>query len=131
MHATRGFNLSFPHARVGWRWQQGKGFTLSMDGSAANVVGDGQIAASNVIVQYVRVFASNLHDVVGNPTPYTDTVGSGKAVFFRDGREVSGTWYRKAPGSGTAYYAGSGRYPMAPGRTWVILVPTGTPVHFV
>jgi hypothetical protein len=131
MHATGGFDVNYPHARASWRWHPGKGFTLSMDGSAANVVGDGQITASNVIVQYTHVFNSALHDVRGNPTPYTTTVGSGKAVFFRDGHEVSGTWTRKNPGSGTAWYAGKKRYPMAPGRTWVILVPSGTAVHFV
>jgi hypothetical protein len=128
MRPSAGFDMSFPHARVSWRWRSGR-FVLAMDGSAANVVGDGQISAANVIVQYVPVFASRLHDVNHNVTPYTRTIGSGKAVFFRNGHEIPGLWFRPSAGSGTAFYANNKRYPMARGRTWIILVPTGSSVR--
>ena len=86
-----------------------------MDGSAAMTVGHGQIAAANVIVQYVNVVNSRLHDVNHNPTPYTTTTGSGKAMFFRDGKVVRGTWSRKSKSSGTVWRVGKNQaLPHAP-----------------
>jgi hypothetical protein len=131
MRATRGFDVNYQAAHVAWRWSSvRRGFVLSMDGSPATVVGDGQITAANVIVQYVSVTASRLHDVNHNVTPYTHTVGHGSAVFFRDGRAIAGTWSRASAKSGTAWFVGGTRYPMHPGRTWVILVPTATHIRF-
>jgi len=130
MRPSAGFDVGYQAAHVTWRWRGArKGFVLSMDGSAANVVGHGQIVASNVIVQYVNVVASRLHDVNGMATPYTHTIGRGNAVFFRDGRYVSGTWIRPTAASGTAWFVGGKRYPMRPGRTWVILVPRSTHIR--
>jgi hypothetical protein len=130
MRASAGFDVSYKAAHVTWRWRGArKGFVLSMDGSPAGVANDGQIIASNVIVQYTRVVASGLHDVNHNATPYTHTIGHGNAVFFRDGHYVSGTWSRPKASSGTAWFVGGKRYPMRPGRTWVILVPTSSHIR--
>jgi hypothetical protein len=123
--------VSYQAAHVTWRWNAAKhGFNLAMDGSAANVVGAGQVLAANVIVQYVRVVASRLHDVNHMPTPYTYTVGSGNAVFFRDGHAIPGTWRRPSAKSGTTWKVGTQPYMMKPGRTWVILVPKITPIRY-
>jgi hypothetical protein len=131
MRPSAGFDAYFSHAHVAWRWRAAtKGYVLSMDGSPATAVGAGQIVASNVIVQYCRVVNSRLHDVNHNPTPYTDTIGRGTAVFFRDGHAVSGTWSRPKATSGTTWLVGGKRYPMRPGRTWVILVPTGNRIQY-
>jgi hypothetical protein len=131
MRVSSGFDASYLAAHVAWRYRSTKhGYVLSMDGSPATVVGDGQIAVANVIVQYVNVTASGLHDVNHNVTPYTHTIGHGNAVFFRDGHFVAGTWSRPSAKSGTAWYVGHTRYPMRPGRTWVILVPRTSPIRF-
>jgi hypothetical protein len=123
MKPTRGFDAMFKSAHVLWRWSAAKAaFVWSMDGSAASTVGHGQVTADNVIIQYVRVKASRLKDVNGNHTPYTYTVGKGKAVFFRDGRQIAGTWSRATKTVGTTWMVGSRRYPMKAGRTWIILV---------
>jgi Protein of unknown function (DUF3048) C-terminal domain len=81
-------------------------------------------------VQYCSVVASKLHDVNHMPTPYTHTTGHGNAVFFRDGHQVSGTWSRPTAKSGTTWMVGGKRYPMRPGRTWIILVPSGNHIRF-
>jgi hypothetical protein len=131
MHVSAGFDTSYQAAHVAWRWRGTRhGYVLSMDGSAANVDGHGQILAANVIVQYVSVVASRLHDVNHMPTPYTHTIGHGNAVFFRDGHEVAGTWSRPKAGAGTTWLVGGKRYPMRPGRTWVILVPRSSHIRF-
>jgi hypothetical protein len=49
---------------------------------------------------------------------------SGKAIVFRGGTEISGTWSRAALGSPTEFVTASGApIPLQPGQTWVELVP--------
>jgi hypothetical protein len=131
MRPSHGFDATYQAAHVTWRWNPARhGFNLAMDGSASNVVGAGQVLADNVIVQYVRVVASRLHDVNHMPTPYTYTTGTGKAIFFRDGHVGIGTWKRPNAKSGTTWSVGATPYPMKPGHTWVILVPTINPIRY-
>ncbi len=86
-------------------------------------------APSNVVVQHVTIEPSRYVDVLGNPTPYTDTVGEGAVALLRDGRRVSGTWRRLVPRTGTRLLDDKGRdLPMKPGTTLVLLVPAGTPL---
>jgi hypothetical protein len=132
MRPMKGVDVNFKMAGVRWRWSAAKhAWMLSMDGSPANAVGHGQLRADNVIVQVVKIKASRLKDVNGNHTPYTYTVGKGRAYFFRDGRGVAGTWQRVKKTWGTSYWVGQRRYPMKPGRTWIILVGSPSRVHAV
>ena len=84
-------------------------------------------APTNVIVQHAQIRNTKFKDVLGNPTPYTDTVGTGAAAVLRDGRRLSGTWRRLAPHSGTRFLDDKGRdLPLKPGPTLVLLVPAGS-----
>ena len=84
-------------------------------------------APTNVIVQHAEIRNTRFKDVLGNPTPYTDTVGTGAAAVLRDGRRLSGTWRRLAPHSGTRFLDDKGRdLPLKPGPTLVLLVPAGS-----
>jgi hypothetical protein len=124
MHPSKGVDVSFKMASVRWRWSSVKhAWVLSMDGSPANAVGSGQLSADNVIVQFVKITASRLHDINGNHTPYTSTVGKGTAFYFRDGRFIAGAWSRTGKKAATTWTIGrTQRYQMKPGRTWIILV---------
>jgi hypothetical protein len=83
-------------------------------------------APTNVVVQHVQIQNSRYVDVLGNPTPYTTTVGKGAVAVFRDGRRLSGTWRRIAPHTGTRFLDDKGRdLPLKPGATLVLLVPAG------
>ncbi|HVE74135.1 MAG TPA: DUF3048 domain-containing protein [Mycobacteriales bacterium] len=87
------------------------------------------VAAANVIVQYVRIRGSGYVDVLGNPTPYTVTTGSGKAVVLRDGQRINATWRRLGHATGARYFDAHGRdVLLRPGSTWVLLVPIGRPL---
>jgi hypothetical protein len=127
MKPTHGFDATFQFAHVAWRYVPSRHkFVLSMDGAPSDLVGHGQLAASNVIVQYVKVVNSRLHDVNRNPTPYTFTVGHGKALFFRDGKFARGTWSRKNKKDGTTWQVGKHHvtYHFRPGHTWIVLMPS-------
>ena len=88
------------------------------------------VAPANVIVQFVKIRASRYSDVKGNPTPYTVTQGSGRAVVMRDGQRFEGTWKRTALGA-THFLDQAGRdVPLKPGSTWVVLLPSTGPLSF-
>lgn len=83
-------------------------------------------APTNVVVQHVQIRSSRYVDVVGNPTPYTSTVGKGAVAVLRDGRRLSGTWRRITPHTGTRFLDDKGRdLPLKPGPTLLLLVPAG------
>jgi hypothetical protein len=84
-------------------------------------------APTNVIVQHAEIRNTRFKDVLGNATPYTDTVGTGAVAVLRDGRRLSGSWRRLAPHSGTRFLDDKGRdLPLKPGPTLVLLVPAGS-----
>jgi hypothetical protein len=86
------------------------------------------IATPNVIVQFCRstVYRRDI-DTAGNPAQWTHTVGSGKAVVFRNGRRIVGTWNRRTVKDGTTLRDGRGAtIALAPGGAWFVQVANGT-----
>ncbi len=76
------------------------------------------------VVQHVKVRTSRYHDVLGSPTPYTETTGSGRAEVLRDGRSFDGSWSRPAATDGTAFTTADGdELDFATGQVWVVFVP--------
>ncbi len=56
-------------------------------------------------------------------------IGSGLALFFREGRVVRGTWRKGSEGDLTRFYDPSGsELPLLRGRTFIQVVSTGTKV---
>ena len=83
-----------------------------------------QIAVPNVLIQQLDVNNSRrLLDSAGNPSPKLRLKGKGKALLFRDGRVIKGTWVMK---NGRPYYrtASGDDFVFATGPIWVELVPS-------
>jgi hypothetical protein len=118
-------------SNVFWTWNPKRAVWLrSYDTGPAMLEGDRQIAATNVVVQVVKVEDTGIVDVIGTPSPEAVTVGTGKAYVFRDGRVVEGTWKRPSVHALTRFFDSSGkRIPLAPGTTWVELLPDTVPVE--
>jgi hypothetical protein len=72
------------------------------------------------------VAAGKFHDKLGNNSPDSTTVGTGRAVVFRDGERFKGKWSRPKATGGTHFTTKAGvDIPLhADGQTWVLLVPT-------
>jgi hypothetical protein len=116
--------------RVGFVWDARLArYVRTVDGRRI-VTGTGApVALPNVLVQFCQVQADpNDHDVNGNPTMFTKTVGSGRVVLFRDGKRIEGTWSRPAIDAPTTFADAAGKPLLfAPGGTFVALARPGAP----
>lgn len=85
------------------------------------------VAEPNVLVQFCRIIADPTdHDVNGNPTMFTKTIGSGPVMLFRGGRRIPGTWARPSLGAPTTFSDAAGKPLLfAPGGTFVALARPG------
>ena len=116
---------------VTWTWNPtGSDWLLSYGGSPATVLGGGQIGETNVIVQKVAVsYGPWVENSQGGLEVQTQLTGSGPLEVFRGGEEITGTWQRASTGAPTSLVAADGTIiPLAPGNTWVELVPSAITV---
>ncbi len=86
----------------------------------------GVIAPANVLVMKVRVDNSRkLVDVAGNASPDILLKGKGKALMFRDGKVIRGTWDIREEGGVFVLTTKDGEaFTFARGTTWIELVPS-------
>ena len=85
-----------------------------------------QIAVDNVLIEEHEVNFSEVVDVAGNPSlEIADETGSGRAVLFRDGKAVVGTWSREELEGPVSFETKSGDTMLLTlGTTWIHLVPS-------
>lgn len=114
-------------ADVVWHYDASEHLYLRYYGSTPDeAASGGQESATNVIVQFVQVtYGPWVEDANGSlevqANLYQDA--SGTADVFRNGVEISGTWSRSSLAQPTQFTADGAPIPLAPGRTWVELVP--------
>ncbi|MGV9729078.1 DUF3048 domain-containing protein [Streptomyces albogriseolus] len=115
--------VRFPAARFTFTWSDADGrWQVSMDGSPATTRDGDRLTAATVVVQNVTVRSSGFGDFLGNNTPYTETVGSGKATVLRDGRAYPASWSRPGAEDGTSLTSPDGDpVNVTPGPVWVLL----------
>lgn len=114
--------VRYPAARFTFTWSAADGrWLVSLDGTPATTTEGGRPAPATVVVQYVTVRPSGYRDFLGNTTPYTETVGSGKATVLRDGRAYGVNWSRPTARDGTSFTTADGeRMTFAHGQVWVV-----------
>jgi hypothetical protein len=128
-----GVTLAFSSSNTAaWTWLPARDVWQRLLGGSPMTLESGRpITAENVVIQQVVVSASNLVDVLGNPSPEVTLTGSGKAWILRNGHLIPGRWTRPVMGAVTRFETKDGTIiPLAPGRTWVELLPKGTPPAF-
>ncbi|HET9382072.1 MAG TPA: DUF3048 domain-containing protein [Streptomyces sp.] len=118
--AAHTYTVRYPAARFTFTWSEYRGrWLVSTDGSATTP--KGSPAPSTVVVQYVKVRESAFGDFRGNNSPYTETVGSGRATVLRDGRAHDVAWKRPSRTSGTSFTRADGSaVNFAEGQVWVV-----------
>lgn len=128
----KGIELSFsPWASAGWTWD-GKTWIRSQDGSPHELVDGDVITASNVVVMRVPTAPGGRTDSAGNPTVEITVTGKGDALILRDGGVYRGEWSKRDAESDLVWRTRAGRpLPLAPGNTWIELVPADGDVELV
>ncbi|MFB7336844.1 DUF3048 domain-containing protein [Streptomyces adustus] len=115
--------VRYPAFRVTFTWSADRHrWLVAQDGSPTMTSAGRRVAPATVVVQYVKIRRSGFHDVLGNYTPYTETVGSGKAEVLRDGRGYDVRWERATATAGTTFTTPDGSpVNFAKGQVWVVL----------
>ncbi|MER7900303.1 DUF3048 domain-containing protein [Streptomyces sp. NPDC096046] len=120
--ATDSRTVRYPAARFTFTWSDSRDrWLVGMDGAPATTADGERMTATTVVVQYVKVRESAFRDFLGNNTPYTQTVGSGRAEVLRDGRTWDVHWKREKAADGTSFTTGDGApVNFAKGQVWVV-----------
>ncbi len=116
-----GMSLTYSReTTVSWQWD-GEHFVRTQYGAPHVTSSGDQIAAANVVVPRVAVRPGPR----GGGTVAIQVVGEGEAVVFRDGRSYEARWRKASAESHFEWLTPEGDpLPLAPGRTWVELVPS-------
>lgn len=111
---------------VGYKYDEKKGEYLRfIDGFPHLLEGGKKIYADNIFVQYVD---TNIIDDEGRLN--METVGTGKALLFKDGFIFLGNW-SKEKGEKTYFLDDRGNeWQINPGQTWIQVVPLSVKVDF-
>ncbi|MFJ9627321.1 DUF3048 domain-containing protein [Streptomyces sp. NPDC101175] len=120
--ATTSRTVRYPAARFTFTWSGSQHrWLVTEDGTPAVTTAGKRLAPATVVIQYVQIRRSAYHDVLGNNTPYTVTVGSGKADVLRDGRTFGVDWKRPTAAGGTEFTSSDGTpVNFAKGQVWVV-----------
>jgi hypothetical protein len=114
--------VSYSGASFSFTWSASRGrWLVAMDGTSATTTDGGRLAPATVVVQYVKVRKSQFYDFLGNNSPFTETVGEGRAKVLRDGKAYDVTWSRPKATDGTRFETKDGeRMNFAEGQVWVV-----------
>ncbi len=109
-----------------WSWSQGR-WIRQLAGEPMRLEDEEPIVADNIVIQEVVVTESNIVDASGAKSPSVDLTGSGRAWILRDGRRIIGRWTRASLDDATVFETkGGDEIVLAPGTTWVELIPRET-----
>ncbi|MEX0621918.1 MAG: DUF3048 domain-containing protein [Candidatus Woykebacteria bacterium] len=114
---------------VRWGYQPRSNNYLRFNGNAKHIdaATKKQLSTKNIIVQYVTIKPEGS----GHGRILQETIGSGKAIVFRDGKAVSGAWKKKSRTERTRFFDKKGKeVSLNRGNIWVEVVPVGSPVTY-
>jgi hypothetical protein len=121
-------HIGYQYSNLTWAWQpKTKTWLRSYADTGLATLGDGgAITARNVVVMKVVLYPSQyVEDPLGTHENLLVLTGSGPVQVFRNGAVINGTWSRPTLADLTKLLDAQGRpIPLAPGQTWIELVPT-------
>ena len=115
--------INWPNAKYEIIWNEAsKCWNLKQNGEIEQTNFGVNICIQNAIIQKVKIEPSIYGDKFGGITPFSQTVGSGKAVLLRDGKYLNLNWQRDDATQFTNWLDEQGeRMRITPGKTWVFL----------
>jgi hypothetical protein len=115
--------MHWPAATYSATWSSEESRWLLSHNNSINVADSGVVLGpTTLVIQMVSITDSEYKDKVGGVTPFSQTVGSGKAYVLRDGQRFVTTWNRPDVGSGTTFTFADGTVMnFDPGQIWIAL----------
>ncbi|HEX7950087.1 MAG TPA: DUF3048 domain-containing protein [Candidatus Limnocylindrales bacterium] len=128
------FSITIPYGTgaTGYAYDRAtNAYLRSVAGRAQIDAGDGKrVTARNVVVLYMAL-SIDPQSEPGYRRPVLAQIGTGKAIVFRDGQAIPGTWTKTDAGALTRVYDESGKeIELVRGRIFVQVVPIGTRVTY-
>ena len=113
-------------ARPNWNWDPASGRWLRFERSDPALVASGeQLSAVNVLALSVEVVTLAGTDAAGTHIPETITVGGGAGLVATNGMTAPITWQKDSETDTWHFFDANGApVVLAPGNTWIELVPT-------
>jgi hypothetical protein len=111
-----------------WSWDAASGTWQRSEGSKPAVSRSGQrLQFTNVVTLGVRLVDTGTKDPAGNPVPETVLAGSGSGTVSSGGHTIPVTWSKGSDSEPVVLTTADGKpVLLAPGTTWVELVPGGS-----
>ena len=124
--------VKWPSAKYELRWDSIAQKWLIYFNGKPNLAASGEhLFADTAIIQIVSITPSIYGDKFGEITPFSETIGTGKAVMLRDGFSYQINWQRDTETDLTRWKTIDGETAnFKPGRIWIFLtdqVPVLTP----
>lgn len=134
--ATKNITVSFwqsqPGYEVTWAYDADSNSYQRKNGDSdqLDLNNNTQIASKNVVVQFQK--ESNANDgYPGNIHLLYGTIGSGKALIFKDGDVIEGKWIKAKRTARTKYTDANGKeIAFNAGQIWIQTVPEGSKVSY-
>lgn len=127
-------SVSVPYNRGGSAYtyeKDGNRYLRSVAGKPQVDAADGKrVTARNIVVLFMRLSVDPDSEPHHN-RPVLDHVGTGKALVFRDGHVIKGTWKKPSAHALTRFYDADGEeISLVRGRIFIQVVPTGAKVTY-
>jgi len=124
--AATSVTAGYDAATASWAWDGSK-YLRTQNGKADVLMDGGQVTATNVVVMSVSVQGTAARDAHGSVVPLPVMTGSGTVWVFRNGVMEKGIWSRASKSAPMKLLTSTGQViALAPGRTWVEVLPNSS-----
>jgi len=115
--------MHWPAATYSAIWSQTEGKWLLDHNNSSDIAESGvHLGPTTLIIQMVSITPSEYKDKLGGVTPYSNTIGTGKAYVLRNGEMFATTWSRPSAQSGTIFTLENGeQMKFEAGQIWIAL----------
>jgi hypothetical protein len=115
--------MHWPAATYLASWSPTESRWLLSHNNSTDIADSGVVLGpTTLVIQMVSITPSEYKDKIGGVTPFSQTVGTGKAYVLRDGQRFITTWNRPSADSGTTFTFADGAIAnFDPGQIWIAL----------
>jgi len=115
--------MHWPAATYSANWSVEENRWMLSHNNSVNLADSGIVLGpTTLVIQMVSITPSEYKDKVGGVTPFSQTVGTGKAYVLRDGQRFVTTWSRATADDGTTFSFADGTVMnFDPGQIWIAL----------